>query len=195
MSAAVLLAALWALPQGHASPAATSEVVAAGGGSPAKSVRATNKTSTPTGTTDSDTTDSDTTDSDTTDSDTTGADTGVDDPKPLDPDTVRVVEQHEEHQLHAVPPPLHAVPLPRRWGLGDKRLRHDRGMLAAGSIFAAVCGVGAGLSIWALIDRRSRPYGPDTSDAVAAVSGLLSCTVGAVALAAVGAARLKKRRG
>jgi hypothetical protein len=182
VSAAVLLTTLCAARPGHATPPATSEVVATEDERAAGPVRAVNDTSTP-----ADTTDADTTGANTTDSDTTGAYEIVNDTK--------VIERHEEHQQHAVPPP--PMPLPSQRRFGDKRLRHDRGMLAAGSIFAAICGVGAGLSIWAFFDPRSRPsyHGSDSGDAVAAVTGLLSCTVGAVALAAVGAARLKKRRG
>ena len=94
-------------------------------------------------------------------------------------------------------PQQYAVPLPVK-GLkrADKQLRHDRGMLAFGITFAALCGAGAGLGIYGLASP-SRPtyYGQDFRDAVAAVTGLLACTVGALSLATVGAARLKKRRG
>lgn len=169
-----------------------SEVVAADGGRADESVRAVNE-ATQTGTPGADTTTANTTTANTTTADTTGPYMIVDDPKPPDPTR----EQHEEHRLHAVPQHPHAMPVPTRWRSGDKRLRHDRGMLAAGTIFTAICGVGAGLSIWAFFDPRSRSsyYGSDSRDSVAVVTGLLTCTVGAVALAAVGAARLKKRRG
>jgi hypothetical protein len=115
----------------------------------------------------------------------------VDGPTTLDPGAL--VKRHEVQQRHAM---QHAVPLPtRRRGFGDKRLRHDRGMLAAGIIFTAICGAGAGLSVWAIVEQPRRVYSHRTSDGVAAVTGLLTCTVGALALAATGAARLKKRRG
>lgn len=179
VSAAVLLATLCASPQGHASPAATSEPVAAGDGGVAESVRAADETSTETGKTGTDATAAA----------PTAADPGVNDPAPPDPGTGGDVERHKELQMYAVPPP------PRHRRFGDKRLRQDRGMLAAGIVFAAVCGAGAGIGIWALVEQRNRYYGQDSRDAVGAVTGLLSCTVGALALAATGAARLKKRRG
>lgn len=173
--AAALLAALGPAPRGHASPGAPSEDVAAGDES------AVSEGPSSTGTSGADATDTDTSGADTSGADAGGAD--------------MVLVKDTEEQLYAVPPPQHAVPPPPRRGRGDRQLRHDRGMVAAGSIFAALCGAGAGLGVWALIDRRSRPGGQDAGDAVAAVTGLLSCTAGALALATVGAARLKKRRG
>jgi hypothetical protein len=92
--------------------------------------------------------------------------------------------------MHAVPPPP-----PRGRARADKQLRQARGMLAGGVIFATICGAGAGLGIWVIADPRTRPGGgQDASDAVAAVSGLLSCTVGALALASAGGVKLKQRR-
>lgn len=181
VSAAVLLAALCASPQAHASPAATAEPVAAGDAGVAESARAVDETKGETVTTGAGPTY------------TAKADMemAVDGPTTLDPGAL--VKRHEVQQRHAV---QHAVPLPtRRRGFGDKRLRHDRGMLAAGIIFAAICGAGTGLSVWAIVEQPRRVYSHRTSDGVAAVTGLLTCTVGALALAATGAARLKKRRG
>jgi hypothetical protein len=180
VSAAVLLTALCASPQAHASPPATAELVAAGDAGGAESARAVDETGT-TGTTGAGPTD------------TAKADMemAVDGPTTLDPGAL--VKRHEVQQRHAM---QHAVPLPtRRRGFGDKRLRHDRGMLAAGILFTAICGAGAGLSVWAIVEQPRRVYSHRTSDGVAAVTGLLTCTVGALALAATGAARLKKRRG
>ncbi len=192
VAAAVLLATLCAAPQAQASPAATPELVVAKDGDLAESVPAVDATPTETGTPDTGTPDTGTPDTGTTDPQKTVAEIAVNDPPTLDPGTM--VQRHEEEKFHAV---QHAVPLPtRRWGSGgDKRLRHDRGMLAAGIIFTAVCGAGAGLSMWAIVEQRGRTYGSESRNAVGAFTGLLTCTVGALALAATGAARLKKRRG
>ena len=98
------------------------------------------------------------------------------------------------------PPPYReaqqfAVPVPRPFHRSrDKKLRQDRGMVAAGVIFTAICGAGVGLGIWAVASGRGRTYGQNSANNVAALTGLFTCTVGAIALAATGATRLKKRR-
>lgn len=105
------------------------------------------------------------------------------------------------HLSHVEAPPPYrkeqqfAVPVPGPFHRSrDKKLRQDRGMVAAGVIFTAICGAGVGLGIWAVANGRGRTYGQDSANNVAAITGLFTCTVGAIALAATGATRLKKRR-
>lgn len=184
ISATVLLAGLCILHRGHASPAPPSTAAGAGAGS--ESVRAVDEASSET---DTATTDTATTNTATTNTDTTAADMVAADPTTLDPATGADVERHTDQQMFAVPLPTRCL------RSGDKRLRQDRGMLAAGIIFTAVCGAGFGLGVWAVTEQRGRTYGQETRNAVAAMTSLLTCTIGAVALAATGAARLKKRRG
>ena len=112
-------------------------------------------------------------------------------------EVVEIVRRLDDLDATRERPQQFAVPLPvKGWRRADKQLRQYRGMLAFGITFAAICGAGAGLGIYALASPDLPSYyGEDFRDAVAAVTGLLSCTVGALSLATVGAARLKKRRG
>lgn len=111
---------------------------------------------------------------------------------PLDEHVLVIIEPDDRHREE---PQMHPMPVPMPFArLRDKKLRHDRGMLAGGVIFTAVCGVAAGLALYAFIDRRGSVYGQNSRDNAAAFTGLLSCTAGALALAVTGATRLKKRR-
>ncbi len=106
----------------------------------------------------------------------------------VEPQIIEPVRREPE-QMHAMPVPV------RGWRHRDKKLHNARGMLAAGVIFTALCSAGAGLGLYSLVQERNRVYGQDTRDNVAAFTGLLSCTAGALALAITGAKRLKQRRG
>lgn len=75
----------------------------------------------------------------------------------------------------------------------DPALRKARGILAGGIIFTVICGAGSALTIYAMA-RTRHASGPVGKNLVAGLTGLLTCTVGAIGMASYGATRLRKRR-
>lgn len=117
------------------------------------------------------------------------------DPRAPSDTVLQVVERPDpEPAVQPTPerPQQYAVPLPTRRS-ADPALRKARGILAGGIVFTVICGVGSALAIVAVAQTK-HTYGSSGKNAIAGVTGLLACTVGAIGMASYGATRLRKRR-
>lgn len=113
---------------------------------------------------------------------------------PAPSDTVLQVVERPDPDVRRTPegPQQHALPVSTRRS-ADPALRKARGILAGGIIFTVICGVGSALAIVAVAQTK-HTYGTSGKNAIAGMTGLLACTVGAIGMASYGATRLRKRR-
>lgn len=102
---------------------------------------------------------------------------------PLPPGTVQIATEKPRRPRR---PPVDPA---------TRELRQARGILAGGIVLTALCGVGFGLVIYAVVDGGERLKEPAKARAIAAGGALLSCTLVSIAGIGVGASRLRALKG